>query len=91
VALQCDAYRNAEFYVDDDGQEQPLPEGITRLGAVHVTEYGSTLIPLDSTGAPFKDFLHAQWIANAEKRIKGYVGEPLDSPPAAADTTEDAA
>jgi len=81
-ALQCDAYRNAEFYVSDDDPDThlPMPEGIERLGVIHVTAAGSQLIPLDSSGAPFRDFLHAAWIARREKDIKGYVGQPLDAP-----------
>jgi hypothetical protein len=81
TALQTDAYRNAEFYLADDDTEQPMPEGISRLGALHVQETGTVLVPLDSSGAAFKDFLHAAWISNATKRIKGYVGEPLHAPP----------
>lgn len=87
VALQTDAYRNAEFYMDTDGNEQPMPEGITRLGALHVLDTGTNLLPLDSTGAPFKDFLHAAWTANASKRIKAYVGEPLHEPPFSSELT----
>lgn len=82
TALQCDAYRNAEFYVEADAPdvELPLPEGIERIGVVHVTAGGSQLVPLDSTGAPYRDFLHAAWIGRRTNDIKGYVGSPLDAP-----------
>jgi hypothetical protein len=82
TAMQTDAYRNAEFYVEADAPDVhlPMPEGIERLGVVHITAAGTQLYPLDSTGAPFKDFLHAAWIARRAKDIKAYIGQPLDAP-----------
>lgn len=81
-ALQVDAYRNAEFYVTDDDPEThlPMPEGIERLGIIHVRPDGTDLIPVDSTGQPFRDFLHAAWISKAKDRIKEYVGDALPAP-----------
>lgn len=78
-ALQLDAYRNAEFYVEDTDPDThlPMPEGIERLGVVHIRADGTDLVPVDSSGAPFRDFLHAAWIARRANDIKGYVGEPL--------------
>lgn len=87
-ALQCDAYRNAEFWQDDEGNEQPMPEGIERLGVIHVQPSGSLLVPLESNGEPFRDFLHAAWIARRDKQRKTYVGEPIATPD---QTAEDAA
>jgi len=82
AAIQTDAYRNAEFYVTDDDPdtEHPMPEGITRLGALHITEAGTTLIPLRSDGEPFRDFLHAAYIAKRDKQRKGYVLAPITEP-----------
>lgn len=79
TALQVDAYRNAEFYVDDDDPdtEHPLPEGIERLGVLHVTESGTELRPLDSGGQPFKDFLHAAWLAKRKDAIDSYISDPI--------------
>lgn len=76
VALQVDAYRNADFYQDDDGHEQPIPE-CERIAALHVTEAGTSLVPLDSSGAPFRCFLHVAWLAKKADEIKGYAGSPL--------------
>lgn len=75
-ALQLAAYRNAEFWQDDGGQEQPLPD-IERCGVLHVREDGTDLVPLDSSEAPFRDFLHCAWICKRADAIKGYVMEPL--------------
>ncbi len=82
AAVQTDAYRNAEFYVTDDAPdvEYPMPEGITRLGALHITDAGTTLIPLRSDGEPFRDFLHAAYIAKRDKQRKGYVLAPITEP-----------
>lgn len=78
VALQVAAYRNAEFWQDDDGTEQPLPP-TERIGALHVREDGTELIPLDSTDAPWKVFQHVAWVAKQIDAIKGFVGEALDA------------
>ena len=50
-----------------------MPEGITRLGALHITDAGTTLIPLrsDGGGRPFRDFLHAAYIAKRDKQRRG--------------------
>ena len=80
TALQCAAYRGSEFYVDDDGVEQPMPEGITRLGVVHITPLSTVLYPLASGPEPFQDFLHAAWTAKRKKHRDAYVAAPLTSP-----------
>lgn len=79
TALQCSAYRNAEFYVDDDDPdtEHPMPEGIERLGVLHVTENGTELRPLDSTENPWRDFLHVAWVARRRDKIDGYIHDAV--------------
>jgi hypothetical protein len=79
AAIQLDAYRNCEFYVTDDDPETeyPMPEGIERLGVLHVTESGTTLVPMQSDGAPFRDFLHCAWITKRDQAIKAYKLEPI--------------
>lgn len=83
TALQIAAYRNAEFWQDDEGHEQPMPE-VARVGALHVRTDGTDLIPLDSTDAPFRTFLHVAWVAKQTEAIKGFVGEALSSDEVAA-------
>ena len=73
-ALQCSAYRNAEFWQDDDGLEQPMPE-VERIGVLHVREDGTTLVPLDSGPKPFQCFLHAAWLCKQADAIKSFVLE----------------
>lgn len=79
-ALQTDAYRNFEWWQDTDGIEQPMPEGITRIGAVHITESGSELIPLTSDGTAFDDFLKVSAVARRTKDIEAHVGVALPTP-----------
>lgn len=83
TAAQLAAYMHAEFYVDVDGFEQPMP-AVERYGALHVTESGTTLVPLDSTEAPWRVFLHAAWVFRQEAAIKAFVLDPIDSPEASA-------
>lgn len=82
VAIQLDAYRNMEFWVTDDDPdaEYPMPEGIERLGALHVTADGTTLYPMESDGHPFRTFLHCAWITRNDKRIKSYLLDPITDP-----------
>lgn len=79
TALQVDAYRHAEFYVDDDAPdvEIPMPEGIERLGVLHVTENGTELRPLDSTGEPFRIFQHVAYLAKKRDAIENFITEPV--------------
>ena len=80
TALQVDAYRHAEAYVDDDDPdtEHPMPEGIERLGVIHVTEDGSHLYPLQSDGSAWRVFQHVAWVAKRRDDIKGFIAtEPL--------------
>jgi hypothetical protein len=76
TALQIAAYRHAEFWQDDDGSEQPMPE-VAHVGALHVRADGTDLIPLDSSDKPWRTFLHVAWVAKQTEAIKGWVGEAL--------------
>ena len=76
MALQLAAYANAEFYLDADDTEQPMPP-IDRYGVLHVTEYGTTLhhLPADQNEAAWKDFLHVQFVGRRAKEIDTYLIE----------------
>jgi hypothetical protein len=77
--MQTDAYRNAEFYVNDDDPdtEHPMPEGIERLGVIHVTENGTHLYPLESDGSAFRIFKHVAYLAKNADVISGFINEPV--------------
>lgn len=76
TALQLTAYGNAEFYLAEDGTEQPLPP-IERYGVLHVTEYGTTLhyLPTSANEAAWKDFLHVAHVGRRAKDIDTYLIE----------------
>ena len=76
TALQLTAYGNAEFYLAEDGTEQPLP-AIERYGVLHVTEYGTTLhyLPTSANDAAWKDFLHVAHVGRRAKDIDTYLTE----------------
>lgn len=80
TALQVAAYMRAEFYLDDDAEEQPLP-AVDCTAVVHVTEAGSLLHPLadnpDEIDAQFTLFNHIAYVAKRTDVIKGYVGAPM--------------
>lgn len=78
-ALQIAAYANAEFLLDEDNTEVPLPQ-IDRLGVLHVRADGTELYPITDPDAAWKDFLHAAWVGKAADRIKTYIGDPLAAP-----------
>ena len=75
TALQLAAYRGAEFYVDTDGAEQPIPE-VDGLAVIHVTPYGTELYRIGDPEAAWKDWLHVLWVAKAEDRIKNQITHP---------------
>ena len=79
TALQVAAYMGAEFYVDDDGEEQPLPE-VDRIGVVHVTDAGTRLHPFRDREAAWKDWRHVQWVANSVPRIDAQLEDALEAP-----------
>jgi hypothetical protein len=79
TGLQLAAYGNAEFYLAEDGTEQPLPS-IDRYGVVWVRADGYDLVPFDVEPADFRQFLYclatARWVAerdakDAPRPIKG--------------------
>lgn len=86
TALQTDAYRHAEFYVTDDDPEThlPMPEGIERIGALHVTDAGTTLYPFDSSGEPFRIFKHIAFVAKNRDAIDKFKHDAIYSPEEAA-------
>jgi hypothetical protein len=77
-AIQLAAYAGAEFLVDQDDNEQPMPH-IDRLGILHVQDGETQLYSVTDRAAAWKDWLHIAWVARAEDRIKNalYLDEPL--------------
>ena len=76
VALQLAAYRFAEFVLEDDGIEGPMPQ-IDCCVVLHLQADGYELIPVQADEAALAGFLHvantARWIDSASRLI----GKPL--------------
>lgn len=76
VALQISGYRYADVYLDDDGNEQPMPE-VERTGAIHVRADGYDLVPVEAGPAQHRALLYVQQVAEFAESSRGLVGEPL--------------
>jgi recombinational DNA repair protein RecT len=70
VGLQLAAYRNAEFYIDADGKEQPMPR-TTWAGAIWVRADGYDLVPVESGPDVYRVFRYAQQIAQFQMGYRG--------------------
>lgn len=79
TSCQLAAYRGMEFYLDDDGAEQPMPT-VDSLAVLHVTATGSDLYRIKDPDAAWRDWLHIAWVANSVDRIKDQIGEPSQPP-----------
>lgn len=79
TAFQLAAYRYAEFYVAEDGTEQPMPE-VVGCYVIHVRADGYDFVPLEAGPAQFTEFRHIARVARAAQAAKGYVGEALTPP-----------
>lgn len=79
AALQLAGYAGAEFYVDDAGDEQPLP-AVDGLAVIHITANGTDLYEVADPEAAWKDFLHVAWVAKSVDRIKDQLSEPSGVP-----------
>lgn len=80
TALQLAAYRRAEFYLDTDDTERPMP-AVDKVGAVWVRADGYDLVPVDASPATYRTFRHAQQIARWQQvTSKAAVGDVLQPP-----------
>ena len=61
-AIQLSAYRNAEFYLDADGVEQPLPQ-VDRVGAIWLRADGYDLHPVSAGEREFRLWRYARELA----------------------------
>lgn len=79
TALQLAAYRNAEFYLHDDGTEQPMPQ-VDSLAVVHITPTGSDVYRVADADLAWKQFQHVAWVASQQQAIKDQIGAVSASP-----------
>jgi hypothetical protein len=86
TALQLAAYRYAEFYLDDDGKEQPMLE-VEGCGAILISTDEARLIPCTADEQTMKSFRIAaamRDIVSSSRDLIGSPVEPLDPTPSAA-------
>ena len=77
TALQLAAYRHAEFYLDADGNEVPMPD-VERVGAVWCRADGYDVIPVVADGGTYRMFQYAQMVARFTTGLgREWVGEAL--------------
>jgi hypothetical protein len=74
--MQLAAYRYAEFYVADDGTEQPMPQ-IDRVVVIHVRADGYDVVPVRADEHVFTRFRHVGVVARAAEEAKSWVGDAL--------------
>jgi hypothetical protein len=80
TAVQLAAYRNAEFFLDADGREQPLPE-VDFCGAVWLRADGYDLHPVAADDHAFRLFQYARAVALFNQDDKqDWVEESLAAP-----------
>lgn len=80
TALQLSAYRRAQFHIDTNGNEQPMP-AVDKVGAIWVRADGYDLVPVDASPDTYRVFRHAQQIARWQQvTSKTAIGDVLQPP-----------
>lgn len=78
TAYQLSAYRYAEVYLDDAGEERPMADlGITGGLGIHIRADGYDAVPVRCDEAVFKAFLHIAWVARHAKDNRSLIGEAV--------------
>jgi hypothetical protein len=76
TACQVAAYARADFYVDVDGAEVPMPH-VAHIGALHVTEGGTDLYDLGDIDEAHREFIAARLIYSTDRRRRALVEAPV--------------
>ena len=77
MAMQLCAYANADFYLDDDGSEKPIPE-VDGLAIIHITKEGTSVWIVTDADIAWDSFLTVMDLANRMDDIEKLM-EPVDS------------
>nr|WSZ97250.1 hypothetical protein OH820_17740 [Streptomyces sp. NBC_00857] len=78
AALEAAAYRYADFYVGEDGNEAPIAGlGITAAYAVHLRTDGYAVRPLRAGERTFRRFREIATVARNAKTLTALVGEAV--------------
>lgn len=79
ASLQLAAYAGADFYVDENGVELPVPI-VDKIGVVHVQPDGTDLYSMGDIDAGWSDFVAARRIydgASRRRNLDGYNASPV--------------
>lgn len=79
TALQLAAYRYAGFYVDENGEEQPMPT-VDATAAVWLRDNGYDLVPVEAGPRQHRQFLYAMQVARFSAESRDLVGDPVPHP-----------
>ncbi len=79
VAFQLSAYRYADFYLDGDGAEQPVPE-VDECWAVWLRADGYDVYPIDTSPHILRQLLYIDQCHLADEECRNYRGDPLPHP-----------
>lgn len=77
TALQCAAYARAEFYLDADGAETPVPT-VDGMGVIHVTDQGTELYDLGPVEPAWSEFLACLATYRGTQRRRNLLGPPAE-------------
>jgi hypothetical protein len=82
TALQGCAYRRAEVFLDNDGQEHDMAElGIERVGGLHLRADGTfDLYPLATDDDVWAYFRHLAWLYRQQDAMAEWVGTAARAP-----------
>lgn len=81
-ALQVAAYRHAEVYIDDDGNEHPMIQ-VDRTFVLHIKPHDYELIPVETGDGVLRKYLAAQsnYLENVQsKKLDKLIGLPILPP-----------
>lgn len=76
TALQLAGYRYAEFYLDENGKEQPMPE-VEGCGAILINSEAAQLIPTHSGPEQFKQFRIAAAMRDFVSNSRDLIGAAI--------------
>jgi hypothetical protein len=77
VAIQMAAYANADYIIDADGEQKPIPK-LDGAAVLHLRPEGWQLVPVSITDEVFEVFLSLMKVHKWDKDLsKGVLGRPL--------------
>jgi hypothetical protein len=80
TALQLAAYRFCDVFMDEHGQEQPMPVVDLAFG-LHVRGDGYSLLPIEAGPEQLREFRYVREVGRfAEETSRTYIGQALVSP-----------